>query len=49
VCDLAGPGEVLVTRTVIDLVVGSGIECEDRGDYALKGVPGIWRLFSIEV
>jgi class 3 adenylate cyclase/pimeloyl-ACP methyl ester carboxylesterase len=46
VCDLAGPGEVLVTRTVTDHVVGSGIEFEDRGDHELKGVPGSWRLFS---
>lgn len=48
VCDLAGPGEVLVTRTVTDHVVGSGIEFEDRGEHELKGVPGIWRLFRVE-
>jgi len=48
VCDLAGRGEVLVTRTVIDLIVGSGIDFEDRGDHELKGVPGTWRLFSVE-
>jgi class 3 adenylate cyclase len=48
VCDLAGPGEVLVTRTVTDHVVSSGIEFEDRGDHKLKGVPGSWRLFSVE-
>ena len=47
VCALAGPGEVLVSRTVTDLVVGSGIEFEDRGEYELKGVPGTWRLFSV--
>ena len=47
VCDLAGPGEVFVTRTVTDHVVGSGIEFEDRGEHELKGVPGTWRLFSV--
>ncbi len=44
---LAGPGEVLVSSTVKDLVVGSGIEFDDRGIQALKGVPGEWRLFSV--
>jgi class 3 adenylate cyclase len=47
VCDQAGPGEVLVTRTVTDQVVGSSIEFEDRGDHDLRGVPGIWRLYAI--
>jgi class 3 adenylate cyclase/pimeloyl-ACP methyl ester carboxylesterase len=47
VCDLAGPGEVLVTRTVTDHVVGSGIEFVDRGEHELRGVPGNWRLFSV--
>jgi pimeloyl-ACP methyl ester carboxylesterase len=46
VCNLAAAGEVLVTRTVTDLVVGSGIEFEDRGERDLKGVPGKWRLFG---
>jgi class 3 adenylate cyclase len=41
----AGAGEVLVSSTVKDLVAGSGIEFEDRGTPALKGVPGEWRLF----
>jgi class 3 adenylate cyclase len=41
----AGAGEVLVSRTVVDLVAGSGIEFEDRGEHELKGVPGMWRLF----
>jgi class 3 adenylate cyclase len=48
VCDLAGPAEVLVTRTVADHVVGSGIEFEDRGERELKGVPGRWRLFGLK-
>jgi class 3 adenylate cyclase len=43
----AGPGEVLVSSTVKDLVAGSGIEFEDRGTHALKGVPGEWRLFAV--
>jgi class 3 adenylate cyclase len=47
VCDLAGPGQVLVTRTVADQVVGSGISFEDDGDRELKGVPGVWRLFAV--
>jgi class 3 adenylate cyclase len=47
VAALAGPGEVLVTSTVRDLVVGSGIDLEDRGSPALKGVPGDWRLFAV--
>ncbi len=43
----AGPGEVLVSSTVKDLVAGSGIEFEDRGVRELKGVPGEWRLFAV--
>jgi class 3 adenylate cyclase len=43
---LAGPGEVLVSGTVRDLVVGSGISFEDRGERELKGVPGLWRLWA---
>ncbi|MBV8159930.1 MAG: adenylate/guanylate cyclase domain-containing protein [Acidimicrobiia bacterium] len=45
---LAGPTEVLVSGTVKDLVVGSGIEFADRGEHELKGVPGTWRLFAVE-
>lgn len=43
---LAEAGEVLVSQTVKDLVVGSGIEFEDRGTHTLKGVPGEWRLYA---
>jgi class 3 adenylate cyclase len=43
----AGAGEVLVSQTVRDLVVGSGLEFEDRGARELKGVPGEWRLFAV--
>ena len=45
---LAGPGEVLVSSTVKDLVVGSGLEFADRGEHELKGVPGEWRLFALD-
>lgn len=44
---LAGPGEVLASSTVRDLVVGSGIEFEDRGEHGLKGVPGAWQLCRV--
>ena len=47
VADVAGAGEVLVSSTVKDLVAGSGIAFEDRGEHELKGVPEAWRLFSV--
>ena len=47
VASLAGPGEVLVSSTVKDLVAGSGIEFEERGEHELKGVPGKWRLYAV--
>jgi class 3 adenylate cyclase len=47
VMSCAGPSEVLVSSTVKDLVVGSGIDFEDRGARELKGVPGEWRLFAV--
>jgi class 3 adenylate cyclase/pimeloyl-ACP methyl ester carboxylesterase len=43
----AGPGEVLVSQTVRDLVAGSDIGFEDRGTAQLKGIPGKWRLFQV--
>jgi class 3 adenylate cyclase len=43
----AEPGEVLVSSTVKDLVVGSGLEFAERGEQTLKGVPGEWRLFAV--
>ncbi len=43
---LARPGEVLVTRTVRDLVVGSGLAFEERGEHELKGVPYTWALYA---
>ena len=48
VASSAGPGEVVVSSTVKDLVAGSGISFADRGS-TLKGVPGEWRLFAVEV
>jgi class 3 adenylate cyclase len=47
VSTLAQPNEVLVSSTVKDLVAGSGIDFEDRGEHDLKGLPGTWRLFSV--
>jgi class 3 adenylate cyclase len=44
---LGGPGEVLVSSTVRDLVVGSGIGFESRGSHDLKGVPGEWALYEV--
>ena len=43
----AGSGELVVSNTVKDLVVGSGIEFEDRGEHELRGVPGRWRLWAV--
>ncbi len=47
VAGLAGAGEILVSGTVKDLVVGSGIQFDDRGAHELKGVPGVWQLWSV--
>jgi class 3 adenylate cyclase len=47
-CDLAGPGQVLVSETVRINMVGAGVTLNDRGEHQLKGVPGMWRLFSVE-
>ena len=44
---LAGPNDVLVSSTLRDLVIGSGLEFEERGAHELKGVPGEWRLFMV--
>jgi class 3 adenylate cyclase len=46
VCALAAPGEVLVTRTVRDLVAGSRISFEERGEHELRGVPDSWALYA---
>jgi class 3 adenylate cyclase len=47
VCQAAQPAEVLVTRTVVDLVAGSGLTFDDRGEHNLKGIPTTWRLFTV--
>jgi len=44
---LAGPNDVLVSSTLRDLVIGSGLAFDDRGSHELKGVPGEWRLFAV--
>ncbi len=44
---LAGPNDVLVSSTLRDLVIGSGLEFDDRGTHELKGVPGEWRLYAV--
>jgi class 3 adenylate cyclase len=47
VSSLAGAGEVLVSRTVADLLAGSEIDFHEHGEHQLKGVPGTWKLFSV--
>ena len=44
---IAQPSEVLVSRTVTDLVAGSGLVFDDRGEHELKGVPGRWQLYAV--
>jgi class 3 adenylate cyclase len=44
---LAEPGEILVSRVVKDLVMGSGIELFDRGTHTLKGVPDTWQVYAV--
>ena len=44
---LAGSNDVLVSSTLRDLVIGSGLAFEDRGTHQLKGVPGEWRVFAV--
>lgn len=47
VSSLASAGQVMVSRTVVDLVAGSGLSFADAGSHALKGVPGEWQLFAL--
>jgi class 3 adenylate cyclase len=47
IAGLAGPGEVLVSRTVRDLVAGSGLRFVDRGNHELKGVPDRWSVYAV--
>ena len=48
VCGSAGASEVLTSRTVVDLVAGSGITFSDRGEHELKGVPDRWHLYAVD-
>jgi class 3 adenylate cyclase len=48
VSSLAAPNEVLVSRTVADLVAGSGIVLAERGEHELRGVPGTWLVYAVE-
>jgi class 3 adenylate cyclase len=45
VCDLAEPGQLLVSETVRGHMVGAGIQFQDQGEHELKGVPGTWKLY----
>lgn len=47
ICDLAGGGQILASRTVHDLTVGSGLHFEPQGTHELKGVPGEWELYEV--
>lgn len=47
VSSLALAGEILVSRTVVDLVVGSGLQFDNRGEHQLKGVPGNWNVYAV--
>jgi len=47
VAALAGPGGVLVSRTIRDLIAGAPIRLESRGSHELKGVPGSWEVFAV--
>jgi class 3 adenylate cyclase len=47
VSDRAGPGEVLVSGTLKELVTGSDIGFDERGEHELRGVPGTWRLYAV--
>ena len=44
---MAHPSEVLVSQTVKDLVAGSGLQFEDRGEHVLQGIPGSWRFATV--
>lgn len=48
VSNLAGRSEVLVSHTVKDLTIGSGLKFDDRGEHELRGVPGTWRLYAVQ-
>ena len=45
---VASAGEVLVSRTVTDVVTGSGLRFTERGAHVLRGVPGVWHLYAVQ-
>jgi class 3 adenylate cyclase len=47
VAALAGANQVLVSRTVVDLVAGSGLGFADQGEHVLRGIPGTWQVFTV--
>jgi class 3 adenylate cyclase len=47
ICGTAAAGETLVSRTVTELVAGSGLEFADRGEHPLKGLDGVWHLYAV--
>jgi class 3 adenylate cyclase len=47
IAELAQPNQVLVSRTVVDLIVGAGIDVAELGAHTLRGVPGQWQLFAV--
>jgi class 3 adenylate cyclase len=49
IADLAEPNPIFVSRTVVDLTSGSGLRFEPRGEHQLKGVPGTWLTFAVDV
>ncbi len=49
VSSIAGPGEILVSRTVVDLTGGSGITYDARGDHEPKGISREWPIFAVQV
>ena len=48
ILDHVAVGDIIVSRTVKDLVVGSGIEFDERGEVTLKDIPGKWQLYSVK-
>jgi class 3 adenylate cyclase len=48
IASLASPGEILVSRTVKELVTGSEIQLRERGTHALKGVPDTWQVYAVD-
>lgn len=45
----AGPNELLTSRTIRDMAIGSGVQFTEKGAFSLKGVPGMWLLYSVDL